>query len=297
MMSGTVVENIHSDAAKIHSLLRELLADSSIHRWHDPNTDGFLYIGGHYAWDPLTDAGRRVQADALERYRRLEALFRVLLSEQPDDTLRDFDRHHAEVTDFLQHQGSLFTDSPKMYFDRATSALDSEFELLKRLYSHTEGRAIFVLDSNALIYNPHLEKWEFADAPQFSLVITAPVLGELDALKVNHRVETVRDKAEKVIRLLKELRRRAQASGKKLSDGVVLVTGVSEVVTVATEPQMDNSLPWFDPGNKDDQILAATIEVMRRNPRSAVVMVSRDINMQNKCEFAGIPFVEPPDPV
>lgn len=297
MMSGTVVENIRSDAAKIHSLLRELLADSSIHRWHDPNTDGFLYIGGHYAWDPLTDAGRQVQADALERYRRLEGLFRVLLREQPDDALRDFVQHHAEVTDFLQHQGSLFKDSPKVYFDRATSALDSELELLKRLYSHTEGRAIFVPDSNALIHNPHLEKWGFADAPQFSLVIVAPVLGELDVLKVNHRVETVRDKTEKVIRLLKELRRRAQASGKKLSEGVVLVRGVSEVATVATEPQMENSFPWFDPGNKDDQILAATIEVMRRNPRSAVLMVSRDINMQNKCEFAGIPFVEPPDPV
>ena len=297
MMSGTVVENICSDAEKIHSLLEELLADSSIHRWHDPNTDAFLYIGGHYAWDPLTDSGRRVQAEALQRYRRLEALFRVLLREQPDDTLCDFDRHHAEVTEFLQHQGSLFKDSPIVYFDRAASALDSELALLKRLYSHTESRVVFVPDSNALIHNPYLEKWNFADTPQFLLVIAAPVLGELDVLKVNHRVETVRDKAEKVIRLLKELRRRAQVSGTKLSDGVVLVTGVSEVVTIATEPQMENSLPWFDPSNKDDQILAATIEVMRRNPRSAVLMVSRDINMQNKCEFAGIPFVEPPDPV
>jgi len=297
MMSSTVVDNIRSDAAKIHSLLKELLTESSIHRWHDPNSDGFLYIGGHYAWDPLTDAGRRIQAEALERYRRLEALFRVLLREQPNDTLHDFDRHHTEVMDFLQHQGTLFKDSPKEYFDRAASALDSELALLKRLYSHTEGQAIFVPDSNALIHNPHLEKWSFADTPQFSLVIAAPVLSELDVLKVNHRVETVRDKAEKVIRLLKELRRRAQTSGKKLSDGVVLVSGVSEVVTVATEPQMENSLPWFDPSNKDDQILAATIEVMRGNPRSAVLMVSRDINMQNKCEFAGIPFVEPPDPV
>jgi PIN domain len=247
MMSSTVVDNIRSDAAKIHFLLNELLGESSIHRWHDPNGDGFLYIGGHYAWDPLTDVGRRIQAEALERYRRLEALFRVLLRGQPNDTLHDFDRHHKEVTDFLQHQGTLFKDSPKAYFDRAASALDSELALLKRLYSRTEGRAIFVPDSNALIHNPHLEKWRFPNSPQFSLVIAAPVLGELDVLKVNHRVETVRDKAEKVIRLLKELRRRAQTSGKKLSDGVVLVSGVSEVVTVATEPQMENSLPWFDP--------------------------------------------------
>jgi hypothetical protein len=296
-MGGTVVENIHSDAAKIRSGLEKLLAESSIHRWHDPNIDNFLYIGGHYAWDSLSDTGCRVQAEALERYRRLEALFRVLLREQPDDSLRDFDQQHGKVMEFIQHQGTLFKDSPKVYFDRAVSALESELALLERLYSHTEDRAIFVPDSNALIHNPYLEKWNFADTPQFSLVITAPVLGELDVLKVNHRVETVRDKAEKVIRLLKELRRRAQASGRKLSDGVVLVKGVSEVVSVATEPRMDNSLPWFDPGNKDDQILAATIEVIRRNPRSAVLVVSRDINMQNKCEFAGISFVEPPDQV
>lgn len=297
MMGGTVVENIRSDAAKLRSLLEKLLAESSIHRWHDPNTDGFLYIGGHFAWDALTDSGRQVQSEALEGYRRLEALFRVLLREQPDDTLRDFDRHHGEVMDFLQHQGALFKNSPKAHFDRAASALDSQLTLLARLYSHTEGRAIFVPDSNALIHNPHLEQWRFVDAPHFLLAISAPVLGELDVLKVNHRVETVRDKAEKVIRLLKELRRRAQGLGKKLAEGAVLVTGVSEVVTIATEPQMENSLPWFDSNNKDDQILAATIEVMRRNPRSAVVLVSRDINMQNKCEFADIPFVEPPDPV
>lgn len=295
-MDGTVVENVRSGAAKVHSLLVELLTNSSIHRWHDPNADNFVYIGGQYAWDPLTDSGRRVQAEAIERYRRLEALFRVLLREQPDDTLSDFDQHNTEVTEFLQHQGTLFNDSPKVYFDRAGSALDSEFALLERLYSHSEAQAIFVPDSNALIHNPYLEKWSFAKTPQFSLVITAPVLCELDMLKVNHRVETVRDKAEKVIRLLKELRRRAQASGRKLSDGVVLVAGVSEVVALASEPQMESSLPWFRPSNKDDQILAATIEVMRKNPRSAVVMVSRDINMQNKCEFSGIPFAEPPDP-
>jgi hypothetical protein len=43
--------------------------------------------------------------------------------------------------------------------------------------------------------------------------------------------------------------------------------------------------------------LAATIEAMRWNPRSAVLVVSLGINMQNKLEFAGLPFVEPPEPV
>jgi predicted ribonuclease YlaK len=48
---------------------------------------------------------------------------------------------------------------------------------------------------------------------------------------------------------------------------------------------------------KDDQILASVIEVMRIKPRSPVLLVPRDINLQNKAEFANMPFVEPPEPI
>lgn len=166
----------------------------------------------------------------------------MLLREQPEDTILDFEKHHGEVTSFLQRQGTLYRSSPKEYCDRAISALESEVSLLERLYSQTEACAIFVPDSNALIHNPHLEEWRFREAPEFSLVITAPVLAELDSLKINHRNEMVREKAEKVIRFLKEARRRVRA-GKKLVDGVVLVKGVSEIATIATEPRMGDSLP------------------------------------------------------
>ena len=68
----------------------------------------------HYSgFIKLSDTGRRVQAETLEMYKRLETLLRVLMREQPDDTLRDFDQQHGEVTEFIQHQGTLFKDSPK----------------------------------------------------------------------------------------------------------------------------------------------------------------------------------------
>jgi predicted ribonuclease YlaK len=35
---------------------------------------------------------------------------------------------------------------------------------------------------------------------------------------------------------------------------------------------------------------------MRQHPRTPVILVTRDINLQNKAEYAGLPFVEPPDP-
>lgn len=49
IMGGTVVDNIRSDVKKIRSLLEELFANSAIHRWHNPNSDGFMFLGGNFA--------------------------------------------------------------------------------------------------------------------------------------------------------------------------------------------------------------------------------------------------------
>jgi len=67
-------------------------------------------------------------------------------------------------------------------------------------------------------------------------------------------------------------------------------------VGIATEPSVETTLPWLDLENNDDRFLAAVIEVMRNRPRSPVIIISRDINLQNKAEFARVPFVEPPEP-
>ena len=64
----------------------------------------------------------------------------------------------------------------------------------------------------------------------------------------------------------------------------------------AAEPDFENTLPWFDPAVKDDRLLAACLEVVGEHPHSPVVLVTLDANMQNKARYAGIPFVEPPDP-
>jgi len=59
---------------------------------------------------------------------------------------------------------------------------------------------------------------------------------------------------------------------------------------------MNESLTWLDPDNRDDRFIAITIEVIRQHPRSAVTIVTRDINLQSKAEVASLPFSEPPEP-
>ena len=118
------------------------------------------------------------------------------------------------------------------------------------------------------------------------------MLSELDSLKVNHHNEQVREKAEKLIRQIKEYGRRGD-----LHEGAPLRRGISSILAIATEPRMEVSLPWLDPGSKDDRFIASVIEVMRARSRSSVVAVTRDINVQNKAAFARLPFVEPPERV
>ena len=122
-------------------------------------------------------------------------------------------------------------------------------------------------------------------------MLTSTVLSELDRLKVEHRNADIQDRANKLIRQIKEYRRRGP-----LTDGVPLVKDTSRIRARAVEPKIEESLPWLDPGNNDDRILASMIEVMRQYPRSLVTLVTRDINLQNKAEFARVVFVEPPEP-
>jgi len=94
---------------------------------------------------------------------------------------------------------------------------------------------------------------------------------------------------QSIITRLKGLRRQGN-----MHEGVK----VNKVITVkmsAHEPDFKKTLSWLDPTNKDDCIIAATLEVQREEPSSIVVLVTNDINHQNKAEMANLPFIEPPD--
>lgn len=71
--------------------------------------------------------------------------------------------------------------------------------------------------------------------------------------------------------------------------------GVSSIFGVATESAMAQSLAWLDHPNADESI-ASTIEIARQNLRVPVLLVTRDGNLENKADCAGIPSCEPPDP-
>jgi hypothetical protein len=287
----TVIDNIQEMADEINRRLEDfLLNHSSLYLWNTPNS-GVISAHGDYAFKELQEEGKRAQSKILEEYRLFNSLLKTLLKEQPQKTLSEFSEAEKVILNAIEHQHTWSKTTQEVY-NGASKALQEQFDLLKNLFAPENGNVFILPDMNALLYFPLLEKWDFADIPKFTIIITPTILSELDSLKINHRNETVRQKSEALINQIKEFRRRG-----RLNDGVPLVKGKSSIATIAVEPKLSDSLDWLDPENNDDRFLATIVEVMRRHPRSVVLAMSRDINFQNKAEFARIPFIEPPEPV
>jgi rRNA-processing protein FCF1 len=292
----TVAERLTAEAERLAADIGHLVDQhSSIRRWNNNSDSPIVFVMGDYAWNKLDLEGQRLQSALLERHARFFDIVRTLLYRQSNDVQRQVEQCQKDVVEVIEQSGCLYEAKKERHRDDARAALGKVGTLLEGLHCATEVPS-FIPDTNALLFNPRLDTWLFDGVPSFELVLVPSVAAELDKLKIHHGNPQVRDKAERVIRQHKECRRRARDAGLSLRDGVPIVSGVSTLSAVAVEPNFDASLPWLDRSNDDDRFLAAAIEVMRDRPRSAVVLVTRDINLQNKADHAGVPFVEPPVP-
>ena len=279
-----VSDNLGSWAENIAELLRQLLQASSIEasEWM-----------GKDLWGELDDSSRQIQSKVLEEYRRFSSVLEYLFKEQSENTIKTFKETKKVIFNVIQQewdQDTYFGNCNQAYSE-TKEALDTKINLLKRLYTISQNRFVVIPDTNALLFNPDLQVWSFDSVGQFTIALMPTVLSELDKLKVDSRSESVRQKAEKLIRQIKEYRRRG-----RLTEGVTIVRDKSQMIAIAVEPAFSESLSWLDANNNDDRLIASCIEIMRQMPDNQVVLLTRDINLQNKAEFARIPFLEPPEP-
>lgn len=282
-------EQVNSFADEISDLLATLiLKHSRISQWNYPGS--IVLTSTNFKWEPLSQEGIQLQSKAFEEYRHFCSLMRVMLAEQPDHTKRKFDKSEKIVTEIINQQK---TSSPNITeaYQHVRSELAKQVAFIDGLYDSSSGTYIIVPDTNALLYNPDLDKWTFDAFDRFTIVLTPTVLSELDHHKINHRNEDVRKKANSLIGRIKDYRRRG-----RLADGVPIKTGKITLMAVAKEPNFSNTLPWLDSSSTDDRYLASYLEIMRAFPSSITILVTRDINLQNKAELARVPFMEPPDP-
>ncbi|MBX3393169.1 MAG: hypothetical protein KF787_11030 [Phycisphaeraceae bacterium] len=285
----TVADKLADDCVALKAMLRDLIENhSALKHWEDDPHSSVVVIGAQNDWQPLSVDGRRLQSRLVQEHKHYFAVLAVLVSGLTEDAKSELREHEERVRAIIEQTRSEWEGSKSKVLKDGLDALDASQALLSRLYS-TEGEWLVVPDTNALIAAPNVEGWGFEGADRFTLVLTPTVLKELDGLKVGGRNEDLRNKIKSITNRLKEYLRRGDAAV-----GVPIVRDRIMLRSVATEPRVEQSLPWLDSSNADDRFLASVIEIMRQHVRSRVGIVSEDINMLNKANLARIPVWEPP---
>ncbi len=282
---------------KIFQLADELLKDiqslvkiSDVEEMNRDHRDViFISTQGDHTWLKLDENGKRIQYDILNKYKKYYELISSILINNPDSDLKKFHDSDNTIMKIIQQNEATWNKD----MVEAMKDIEKAFKIQLSLFNAIDEKnndPILIPDTNAMIYNPNLDKWIFNEINQFMLIIPPIILNELDILKNNHRVEKVRDKAEKIIRTIKGYRNRG-----KLNDGITIVKGKSKLKTMAIEPDFTKSLRTLDENNNDDKLIASFIEISRNYINVPIAIVTRDINLQNKCEFYNIPYIEPPE--
>jgi hypothetical protein len=207
----TVSDAIRERVEGLRELLREFLLEHSGGLRDLNRADSSVFIvGPSRAWADLDQDGRRLQSRLLEENRRLAALVRALLSNAPEDGSKELKQAQETLQGLIDQSHLTWVKTTAEAFTEAEEALDKQLELIANLYDPVEGTPIYVPDTNALLWNPDLERWRFDDEPSFALVLTATVLGELDRLKIEHRNPEIRERSEGLIRRIKGYRARGE---------------------------------------------------------------------------------------
>ena len=203
----TVTSNFTAKGSDLLSGIRALLGDPV--RYRDINDDGGLvFIGAHYEFPELPLETKRLQSRLNQDLNWFLAFARALLLSQPIDIQRTIDQAERALRDIVEQNHLTWHSGTAEAQKAAKKAISDLVQAISYLHDPAENAIILVPDTNALIYSPAIQNWTFDDIQEFELLLTPALLSELDLLKTEHRNQDVRNKAQEIIRQIKEYRRR-----------------------------------------------------------------------------------------
>jgi len=280
---------LFQDIAEIESEIGKLQSCTTISEFrNDPNSMVFV-VAPPYHWDPLPLSERRFQAEILGRYTQWsELLFRCYASHSGDlrQELAEVDKYFREA---IELNGGWNVSGTHQENREALTKKLTLYRSLLNTPHNSSGRVVVVPDTNALlaVADPTAYR-DVSGCDQFDFVLIPTVLSELDQIKMSRRDKDLGERAQKVIQRLKGYR--AQGS---VRDGVTVDRTIT-VRMIPTEPRMAQLPSWLDPQRADDRILGSALEIQFSDLSAAVLLVTNDLNLQNKAEMAFLPWAEPP---
>jgi hypothetical protein len=283
-------ERLTSELQRIEAAILDLWHKSQIEEFrNDPRSD-LVFLGNPYYWKALPIEHRAAQAQLLGLYRHWYELFYRCHAQHSSDMQDHLDQTNADVLAAIELKSDWGTAAT---FEENRTLLSDKLNFFRSLLEqHLGNETEFVLvpDTNALLKVADPAQYgDVIDSTSFTLVIVPTVLAELDGLKRSRATQAVGDKAEKAIRIIKGLRKQGS-----VLEGVTVAKTIT-VKMIPTEPRMADLPSWLDPSNQDDRIIGSVLEIQSARPSTVVVLVTDDMNLQNKAEMAFLPWAEPPE--
>lgn len=275
----TTIELILNWLDRIDGQLANLARHTRVRPIHQ--FEHVIQLGPQFDWLPLDDDGIRVQDAAHREYSEFVDFASVIMSRVVSERRETFCKLTARVQDLVHHHkdGASY-EVPKLA-ERARAALRKQGEMLSAFAVPSE-RVIVVPDTSSLLAAPNLEAHDYGTA-RVEVVLVPVVLRQLDTKKQRGTPEARADAR----RLLADIRSHRKGgsllSGVRIGENIVLRA-------IATEPRFQESLSWLDKDVEDDQLVASVFEITRENLGGRVVLVTEDINLENKATLARIPF-------
>jgi rRNA maturation endonuclease Nob1 len=287
------IKRVEIELRHIEAKMMELINVSTIEEFRNNPNSRTLIVVPRYHWGNTDENQKRLQMQLKEIYspwyEQSGLLFRNAsreIDKQIEDTHKFIIGWIDKTWDFgMDVQPTI--EGSKLKFNEWIQPF---YDLIKVLAATGTHPLILVPDTNALIKAPNFADYAtIAGQDIFTLVIVPTVLQELDELKVRGRDEVFRSKVESVIRRIKGLRQQGS-----LLNGVTVNRTIT-VQMIAREPDFQTTLSWLTPSNNDDRIVATALSLQVDQPSAIVVLVTGDINLQNKAEQANLPYLEPPE--
>jgi len=275
---------------EIETAILDLWRKSTIEEFRNDPNSAVRFFAHPYYWKALPIEHRAQQANLIGQYRHWYELFsrcHAQHSSDMQDEIAEASKCIVEAIELKSDWGTAAT------FEENHSSLSEKAALFRSLLEQQAGEKpefVLVPDTNALLKSADPTQYrEVIDSARFKFVIVPTVLAELDGLKRSRAGQALGEKAEKAIRLLKGLRKQGC-----VLKGVTMARTIT-VRMIPTEPRMADLPSWLDPTNPDDRIIGSLLEIQCAEPRAVVMLVTDDINLQNKAEMAYLPWAEPPE--
>lgn len=251
--------------------------------------NGFILAVAPYHWGQTDEHQKCLQLELMKAYNSWFEHFCLLFHDVTPEIKRQIKNTNEYARSWIERNGS-FSPSPTIQDSKIefTRRIQTFYDLIHLLDGSNEDDLILIPDTNALIIAPDISKYsEFIGQTKYTIIIVPTVTRELDELKRNHRNIELKNKVDSVIKRLKGYRQQGN-----LLTGVTVNKTIT-IKMVPTEPKFNTTLQWLDPTNSDDRIIASVLELQRAYPSNKIVLVTNDLNLQNKAEMAKLPIVDP----